>query len=102
MSLYSVRQLDVHIYRMVKFDYDFNVQTIYAIYKTKEWGCSCFQHDKPSCRHRQMISLFISENKVNSGWFFDYERKVWERPLNDPVRVMQQRKRREKNDATDL
>lgn len=96
MSLYSVRQTAYLSYRMVKFDEDFNVQEVWYLYKKglfRDWNCDCWQKNKHTCRHRQMIDLFINNNKVNSGWFYDPDRKEWERPLNDPVRRLGQRRR---------
>jgi len=100
--LYNVRNISPYAYRMVKFDDWFNVETSYLLYQPYNkyyYVCNCFQSNKPSCRHREMLSMFIKEKKVNTGWFYNYDTKVWERPVNDPVRVMIQkieRSRREK------
>lgn len=106
MSLYSVRLL-VHLrsYRVVKFDEHFDVERTpsngYAIYNihryglTSPWRCTCPRAQKsPLCRHRDIVTLFINEKKVDSGWFYDFDKQAWERPVNDIIRMLEQRRLR--------
>lgn len=38
-----------------------------------------------------MIELFILENKVDNGWFYDWDTGQWALPLTHPVRLLEQR-----------
>lgn len=66
-------------YRMVKFDYLFNVEAVYNIlYRRGRFYCDCPQGGKaPTCRHRDMVPIFNQHKAVNSGKFYCYEDKTW-------------------------
>ncbi len=69
-------------YRIVKFDEDFNA---IAIYEMKLWrgrvDCACFQANKSTCRHREMVTLFNQHNRADKGWFYRYDTGKWLSPL---------------------
>jgi len=95
MPLYSVRSTGVLSCRMVKFDEDWNVQSIYYLYRKSYltyWNCDCFQANAHVCVHRNIVGLFYSESKIDTGWLYDSINHRWERPFNDPVRIMRQRR----------
>jgi hypothetical protein len=61
-------------YLIAKFSNDLDLEASYVINGT----CSC-----PSgthghyCRHRKMKDIFISQGRVNSPWFYDYDTNKW-------------------------
>lgn len=88
MSRYSVRRVERTVYRVVKFDDDLNVENIYLLRLRKRGSiqgyqarCECFQSRQPSCRHRVILREFFLSSRVDTGWFYDYERGQWHRPL---------------------
>lgn len=96
MSLYIVRRLGVHSFRMVKLDDDWNVEAIYILVERSPltFSCDCFQKDKHECRHRRMMELFIqTKDRINTGWLYDYERKAWEPPIGGYLRAMRNKRR---------
>lgn len=60
-------------YRITKFN-DGEVESSYLCSTTE---CQCPAGQRPSCRHRLMLPMFISRGAVNSFWFLDFERKGW-------------------------
>lgn len=60
-------------YRITKFN-DGEVESSYLCSTTE---CQCPAGQRPSCRHRLMLPMFISRGAVNSYWFLDFERKGW-------------------------
>lgn len=61
-------------YRITKFTSDFNVEASYLCDLT---ACECPAGHRPSCRHRQMLSKFITREAVGTEWFFDHDRGGW-------------------------
>ena len=77
MSLYNVRAF-AQGYRMVKFDDHLNPESIYWLtQRGNRFNCECFQANKPSCRHRDMMAIFLASKAVNSGRFYDYDNARW-------------------------
>jgi hypothetical protein len=69
-------------YRMVKFDFLLNVQEVYNIrYSRGRLHCECFAANKPTCRHRDMIPLFVTKRAVDSLKFYCYETQQWWQPI---------------------
>lgn len=92
MSLYQIKT-EGSLFRIVKFDNHWEVQTINHVYYSKrKWHCTCQRGSFPNCRHRIMQQIFMRDNKIDSGWFYDWEQHIWLRPVNDPVRVMLQKR----------
>lgn len=60
-------------WRITKFN-DGEVESSYLCSITE---CQCPAGQRPSCRHRLMLPMFISRGAVNSFWFLDFERKGW-------------------------
>lgn len=60
-------------YRITKFS-DGEVESSYLCSTTE---CQCPAGQRPSCRHRLMLPMFIARGAVNSFWFLDWQRKGW-------------------------
>lgn len=97
-TLYSVRRLDNNAYRITKFDGHFNVLKHYGVFEYKrlvKYLCTCPAGENlDECKHKHMLRKFIAEHKVDTGWFYDFDAQSWERPANDPLRIMLQRRQR--------
>lgn len=76
MELYSCRTIP-NGYRMAKFDENFDLLATYEMVG----GCSCFQAQRHTCRHREMLTVFINRNRVDTGHFLNYEDFTWLKPL---------------------
>lgn len=60
-------------YRITKFN-DGEIESSYLCSTTE---CQCPAGHRHSCRHRQMLPLFLARGAINSFWFLDFERKGW-------------------------
>jgi hypothetical protein len=61
-------------YLIAKFSHDLDLISSYVINGT----CSCPAGTNGRyCRHRKMKDIFISQGKVNSPWFYDYDTNKW-------------------------
>ncbi len=69
-------------YRITKLDDDLTMTTVYEMVHNR-YGvqCSCFQANKPTCRHRKMVELFVARKRVDKGWFYDYDTGRWLKPV---------------------
>jgi hypothetical protein len=53
------------------------VETVYNVTQWRKYKhCDCIAgyNKRWTCRHRQMVDLFIKDNKVGSGSLYDYDR----------------------------
>lgn len=84
MSLYNCRTEGPN-YRVVKFDNDLNLETIYTLRRgySGKYYCNCFAGNRDTCRHREMLAGFIKHNVVDSKYFFDYENWRWVTPVKE-------------------
>lgn len=83
-------------YRMVKFDNLYNVEAVYNIrFSRGRFYCDCPASNNASCKHRDMIPVFIDYKAVDSGKFLCYETGEWhpaiegipdDLPLQEPGR----------------
>ncbi len=64
------------VYDVHKFDADHNPIMVYKIHTTSH-TCTCPAFRSNTCRHRAMLPLFLSEERINSGWFYDYDRNIY-------------------------
>lgn len=82
--LYNCKH-DGDLFRVTKFDGDFNVESSYLCTLTE---CDCPAGHRPRCRHREMLPKFIQREHVGDEWFFDYDRGGWvqgaSRDLQEP------------------
>lgn len=78
-SLYSCRRSGEG-FVVTKFDGDLNHE---ADYLTSFQGCTCPAGSKATCRHRQMLFLFVERKHVDDGWLLCWDTKFWHRPMGD-------------------
>jgi hypothetical protein len=79
MSIYNCREVGKNTYMMTKFDDDINVENSYHLRRVRGnyVTCDCFRSNKHTCRHREMLSEFVTKRAVNSGKFYDLDHKKW-------------------------
>jgi hypothetical protein len=79
-NIYTVRTLGRDKFRVVKFDGGLQVQ---AVYELENKACSCPQsrERKLPCRHSAIAQYFKASDRLNSGWFLDYDRLTWIPPI---------------------
>lgn len=65
-------------YRMVKFDFLFNVEAVYYIrFSRGRFYCDCPAYKNVSCKHRDMVPIFLDHKAVDSGKFLCYDTGEW-------------------------
>lgn len=60
-------------YRCTKFN-DGEVESSYLCSTTE---CQCPAGSRQTCRHRQMLPMFLNRGAVDTFWFLDWDRKGW-------------------------
>lgn len=79
MTIYNLRTTELG-FRITKFTDDVEVEATYELRSEgQKWLCSCPAGPRPTCKHRKM--LLRMQDHVDDGWFYDYERQNWRRPL---------------------
>lgn len=73
MSILYNCHTDGDNYRITKFN-DGEVESSYLCSTTE---CQCPAGQRPTCRHRLMLPMFINREAVDTFWFLDWERKGW-------------------------
>lgn len=84
MTWYTVKT-EQGIIRVTKFDELFNPIVSYHIFrlsKGEHLGCTCPAGWKPGCRHRIILDSFRQFNRINTGWFLNYDNMAWEPPIS--------------------
>lgn len=90
-ELYQIRT-EGNRYRVVKFNSWWNVIAIYYVFRSNHrYHCDCPRNAIISCRHRRMVLIFKRDNKIDTGWFYDYTTGIWEKPVNHPSREFQRK-----------
>lgn len=89
MPLYNVKSQMPNEFVVTKFDDDLNVESSYLLISNSDGlVCECPAGVRPSCRHRDMLPLFVKYNRVNSGWVIDWDGgKEWRQyvgPIGEP------------------
>jgi len=83
--LYTVKSMaprsdHARVYTLSKLSGDLEVLALYTI---TEYGnsltCSCPAR-KAWCKHCDILRLYQGLNKVDTGWFYDFELKTWIEP----------------------
>jgi hypothetical protein len=69
-------------FQMTKFDKDWNVL---ATYQVSHHGCACKAGHHHTCRHREMLLAFITDQHVGDGWMIDYHTRLWWKPNTGEV-----------------
>ena len=80
-NLYNLSESDGE-YTMTKFDTDYRVEASYVVSKA---GCDCPAGNRPTCRHRKMLPLFLREQHVDDGWFLDWDTRLWWAPESGDI-----------------
>lgn len=57
-------------YRITKFNRDGDTESSYLC---SHHECECPAGVRPTCRHRQMLPLFLELNLVDTQWFIDWD-----------------------------
>jgi len=63
-----------------KFDTDYHCESVYALTQSE---CQCPQGNKPKCRHRTMLPMFLKHGHIGDGWFLEWDTRLWRRPIHD-------------------
>jgi hypothetical protein len=81
MDWYTVREDDKE-FTVTKFDRDLEFVQAYKVGKEKDniAMCDCVAGAK-FCRHKQMIPIFTRFNRINSGYVYSFDKKLWKKPL---------------------
>lgn len=61
-------------YRITKFSEHGEVESSYLCTETE---CECPAGVRDTCRHRQMLPMFLNREAVDTFWFLDWDRKGW-------------------------
>jgi len=86
MTLYNCRTAPDNSWRVTKFDEDLEVESSYVLKVVQgRFRCQCFQANKPSCRHRDMLERFITQKKVDTTMFYHYEAGMWVDPITKRI-----------------
>jgi hypothetical protein len=86
-SIYTVRSqltsTGTLLYKMTKMTDDYEVQAVYDMVEGKGGAisCTCPAH-KPWHKHCDILRAFQAEERVNSGYAYDFDRKAWIPPIN--------------------
>lgn len=96
MSLYNIKSLDGQ-FSITKFDGDLNPEANYVVSET---DCTCPAGHRPTCRHRQMLPVFLSCDAVDQAVYWDHEAGEWLR-LEDSD-IMMEAETEEPSTASDF
>lgn len=61
-------------------DLEFQKQYGISMHNQNLSMCGCFA-GHTWCRHKQMVVLFQKENRVDSRWYYNFDKKKWKAPL---------------------
>jgi hypothetical protein len=79
MTLYNLKSSD-GAWRITKFDNDLNVESSYI---TSLNECECPAGNRPTCRHRTMLSKMLNVGAEDSGMFYDFDTDQFLEPMAD-------------------
>jgi hypothetical protein len=81
MSLYTLHSSPTDgEFIIQKFNTDYHCESVYALTQSE---CQCPQGNKPRCRHRTMLPMFLKHNHIGDGWFLEWDTRLWRKPVND-------------------
>ena len=88
-ELYQIRTVSQDVLRIVKFDLNINVISIYHLRKQTlgRWWCPCPRPDYARCRHKIMRDIFAREDKIDTGWFYNWDTGLWVPPIGDKIKL---------------
>jgi hypothetical protein len=86
-DLYNVKSARDGAYRLTKFDKDYTIEGSYLLKPGKNgaFNCECAAGHKPTCRHREMLPIFIKFEHINDGWFLIWQTRKWASPVGDTL-----------------
>ena len=72
-----------NLYRVAKFDEDLNFLEEYNLTELPGGAmiCNCPAGGRPTCRHRKMLRIFQAQKRIDSGWFLNFDKDTWTRPI---------------------
>lgn len=73
MTLYNLKSADGQ-FRITKFDDDLNPESSYLVSDTE---CECPAGHRPTCRHRQMLSIMLKANALDQPTFYDHDNRTF-------------------------
>lgn len=81
MSHYNVKSTETSgTYLFTKFDDDLNIVDD-SVYLTSLEECSCPAGSRATCRHRQMLPMFLTTDRADTGFFYCFETSSWSEPF---------------------
>ena len=81
MSLYTMRSVDEG-WRITKFTDELNVESVYTLRpQDNTIVCDCPRSSVGDCRHLHIWQQFFETERVNQGWFYNYDTGDWLPPL---------------------
>lgn len=82
MTMYSCRDVGWGV-RVVKWSDDLDVEAVYHLERRRggRYSCECASSGRFSCRHREMVPLFIARDAMETGAFLDYDHAKWKPSL---------------------
>lgn len=86
--LYTIKSTSDTTFSVTKFDLDFNPEgelyhvSVIGAGKQQSTICTCPAGHRTTCRHRQMLDVFKEEERIDSGWFYHFDKRVWIEPIS--------------------
>lgn len=71
---YTVKDAGDQGYAVLKLDEDFRHTETYHVTRRPDVACTCFAGNKSTCRHRQIVQMYISNNLVGSGRLYNFDK----------------------------
>lgn len=88
-SLYNCRSRRDGAFSITKFDEDLNPVSTYALVPTRDnpnaMICECPASSRKSCRHRDMLPMFLAAGRVDTGWVLDWDNDQSWRQYTGPL-----------------
>jgi hypothetical protein len=85
--IYTVMSGNEMNWDVIKMERDFEHVETYHISKHVS-VCSCYAGSKPTCRHRELLSIFKMEDAIDSRRAYDYDKAKWIEPPKAALETM--------------
>lgn len=70
-----------NLFNVIKFDKDQEYEETYQLAKEgNSFVCTCPAGHK-WCRHKQMFLIFQAEQRIDSGYLYNFDKKLWQEPI---------------------
>jgi len=83
--IYTVMSGTTENWDVVKMERDFEHVETYRISKHVN-VCSCFAGNKPTCRHRLLLAMYLKEDAIDSRRAYDFDKDKW---IDPPAAAME-------------